>query len=73
MHKDLTVKVLAGQSERSPRLLSFGFASYTEYSRRLGGSVTVTRQSLDLFIGVRIPASQPKSSSRFISIAYNTT
>ncbi len=32
----------------------------------LGGSVTVTRQILDLFIGVRIPASQPIFSFFFI-------
>ena len=33
---------------------------------QLGGSVTVTRQILDLFIGVRIPASQPIFSFFFI-------
>ena len=55
--------ISSGTSAPPPDLLNARFASYNAYSRRLGDSVTVTRQILDLFIGVRIPVSQPYFSS----------
>ena len=44
-------------------------ARYTNFAPLLGGSVTVTRQILDLFIGVRIPASQPRFRNSFSDVS----